>query len=183
MNTVAKIEHLICNVNGLDIFERTDVADNHIHCSLDLLRKGLELASIQNVPFARYPVAFDHAISTDRCVETTEADRIVMWQRPTRAGATRMVLGRQPDPTNEMLIVVCQDTDKDNRLTIVTAYTGKPGTKEPWDPNFRSEEERKAAEAFWSNHALIPTEEELTQMVADGVITAEEAKAEMERRA
>jgi len=183
MNTVAKIEHLIANVKGLDIFERTDVPDNHIHCNLDLLREGLELAGIQDVPFARYPVVFDHAISTDRCVKTTEADRIVMWQRPTRAGATRMVLGRQPDPTNEMLIVVCQDTDNGGRLTIVTAYTGKPGTKEPWDPNFRSEEERKAAEAFWATHALIPTAEELDQMISDGVITAEEAKQEMERRA
>lgn len=183
MNTVAKIEHLITNVKGLDIFERTDVADNHIHCSLEVLREGLELAGIQDVPFARYPITFDHPIATDRCVEVNAADRVVMWKRPTRAGATPMVLGREADPTNEMLIVVCQDTDNNNRLTIVTAYTGKPGTKEPWDPNFRSEEERKAAEAFWSNHALIPTAEELDQMLADGVITAEEAKAEMERRA
>ena len=183
MNMVSKIPHLICNIDGFDIFERTDIPDNHIHCDLNVLREGLELAGIQDVPFARYPVVFDHAVSTDRCVETTNADRIVMWQRPTRAGATRMVLGRNADPTNEMLIVICQDTDNNNRLTIVTAYTGKPGTKEPWDPNFRNEEERAAAIAFWANHALIPTAEELAQMVTDGVITEAEAKQEMERKA
>ena len=177
------IQHLICNVNGLNVFERSDVADNHIHCDLDLLREGLELAQIKDVPFERYPVTFDRPIATDRCVEVTAADHVVMWQRPTRAGATPMVLGREADPTNEMLIVICQDTDNNNRLTIVTAYTGKPGTKEPWDPNFRNEEERAAAVAFWATHALIPTAEELAQMVSDGVITAEEAKQEMERRA
>lgn len=182
INYVEKIPHLIATINGIDVFERTDIPDNHIHCDMEVLREGLELAGIQDVPFARYPVVFDRPIATDRCIEVTAADHIVMWQRPTRAGATPMVLGREADTTNEMLIVICQDTDNNNRLTIVTAYTGKPGTKEPWDPNFRNEEEREAAIAFWANHALIPTAEELERMVADGVITAEESKAEMERR-
>ena len=176
-------KHLIGVYNGQEVYERSDIPDNHIHCGIALLKDALGMAGIENVPFRRYNVEFDTAVGTDRCVHVNENDTVVMWQRPTRAGKTPMVISpKEAEPTNNVFIVMCKDTDNDGRLTIATAYTGNPGTKEPWD-NFDSEAEQKAAAEYWSCRALIPTAEELAQMISDGVITAEEAKQEMERRA
>lgn len=163
-------DHLIGVYNGNEVYERSDIPDNHIHCGMALLKDALGMAHVENVPFRRYNVEFDAPVGTDRCVKVDANDTIVMWQRPTRSGKTPMVISpKEAEPTNNVFVVMCQDRDNNNRLTVATAYTGNPGTKEPWD-HFDTEAEQKAAAEYWSCRALIPTAEELAQMKSEGVI-------------
>ncbi len=74
-----------------------------------------------------------------------------------------MVLGRDPEPCNNLCIVLRRiNNSKHSRkrsgqteYQLVTAYVGNYLVKTPDDPHIANEEERKRCLDFWSNHALI----------------------------
>ena len=113
--------------------------------------------------FLRETVDLGRVIGVDHLVKTDDHDHCVKMVRGNRPGATRFVLGREAEPTTKVTIVACIDRDPGETQglwCLVTLFEGEPGEREPWDSSLKTEEAKAKAEAFWKNHALVPTEEE-----------------------
>src|SRR5665213_221559 len=55
------------------------------------------------------------------CVATTATDRIVYAHRHDRAGPTRFVLDREPEPTNHVIVALLRDKDKEGTMILLSA--------------------------------------------------------------
>jgi hypothetical protein len=87
------------------------------------------------------------------CVATNPTDQIVYAQRVGRAGYTRFVMEKQPQPTSHITIVAKHLSG--GSIQLITAYMGRKATPEPWDRRVRSILEQQGSRLFWDNHALI----------------------------
>jgi hypothetical protein len=85
------------------------------------------------------------------CVATEPGDEIVCAQRPGRAGLTRWVKNRRPEPCTTVMVVVAQEPAG---YVCLTAFVGGGSEPEPWD--FRA---TSRSMEFWQTHALIWGEE------------------------
>lgn len=151
--------------DGKEVYVRMDTEDSHIHCAMPTLRQALSRLELGEKKFMRFQVPFDYTVGKDRCVEVSEADTVVLWQRPGRAGKTPMVLNRATEATQQLNVVIAYDETLE-RHVVVTAFLGRYAPQEPWDPNVR---DREASEKFWASHALVPTIAELSAMKKAGV--------------
>lgn len=106
-------------------------------------------------PFQMVTVDMGRTIGTDMCVSTGPDDKIVWQARKGRTTPSRMVLGREPEPTSLVTVGIC--TDDDGLETVFTAFPGQLAPKELHDPRLK-EEERAEAETFWATHALVAEE-------------------------
>ena len=92
---------------------------------------------------------FGQSIGQTICVETHEGNDIVFAQRPNRAGLTRFVKNREPEPCST--VVVCLKRAREGGYILLTAYIGHRTPAEPWDTEWATEQ----SVPFWNTHALI----------------------------
>ncbi len=138
-----------------DGFKVYDRPTSHCHTDRVVLVDALLRIHHGTPAFAKHLVEFDHPIAKSTCVPTRAGDQIVFAKRPKRNGWTRFVLGRTPEPTCIVTIILKRREENPNELILIASY---PGTAEPepWD--------RHATEgsvAFWATHALCWGSEEV----------------------
>lgn len=139
--------------NGYEVY--TLVNDEHMAAHSEVCEEHIKeaIAKIDHhAPFGIYEVDLGREIGVDNCVETSEDDDIRMEYRVSRKSRSRIVYGREPEPTSKIVVGICTDDDK--KETVFTAFYGKLAPKELSDPRL-SDDERPKAEAFWATHALV----------------------------
>lgn len=153
--------------NGIPVYEHPVASHSHRR---DLDREAIgKLVVDKGQTFIRETVDLGRIIGVDHLVETADGDLIAYARRGNRAGDTRFVLNREAAPTSKVTIVACVDRDPGETqglLCLVTLFEGEPGDREPWDQNLKTPEAKAQAEAFWANHALVPTKEERKTLFA-----------------
>lgn len=173
------INPIAISANNIEIFARAE-GDKHYHrpdLHIEALKK-IELPINGGFKFA--VIDMGHIIGVDHLVETTPEDTIIYLKRGNRSGFSRMVLNRKADETQFVTAILCKNTDPadpdflpgtEGKWVLVTLFEGNPGEKEPWDRAFtKSDENPEVAKAlakswaFWANHALVPTPEELADI-------------------
>ena len=138
--------------NGFEVFGIID--DQHMithSISEEHLAEAIERVELAP-PFGFYTIDLGRVVGTSDLVKTTPEDDIRMECRPGRDLPSRMVYGRDPEPTSLVTVGIC--TDDDGLETMFTAFYGELSPKELSDPRL-SDAERPEAEAFWSTHALV----------------------------
>ena len=125
-----------------------DRADSHIHSGVQpFLAAAFASINSQGHGFIAEDVDFGINIGQIICVETQPGDGIVFAQRVGRAGLSRFVRNRQPEPTSYVAVVLKQIPDGSYELR--SAYLGQLSQPEPWD-KYATKESLE----FWLKHAL-----------------------------
>ena len=136
-----------------------DRRHSHVHYEDGLtdekIRKAISLISV-TCPCGKTQdttVHFDETVGRSSCIALTdELRKRVQWiQRPGRDGLTPVLPGVPSVPVNTLTLVLLRTSEEE--AVLLTAYAGEKASPEPWSPSL-TDEEREAAEAFWSNHAL-----------------------------
>jgi hypothetical protein len=143
----------------------------------------------ENSTFFRGTIDLDRIIGKDHLVETNAEDTIVYLQRGNRPGKSRMVL-KEADDTSFVTIIACVAREEEGtpaelvgKWILVTLFEGKPGEREPFDRAFENgnnPEGKAAAEAFWANHGLVPTEAERIKILEDFDVDVDDIKENIE---
>ena len=114
-----------------------------------VLPEALARVRSEGRKFIEEEVEFGHVVGNTICVTTTDKDQIVWAQRPGRRGQSRFVVGRKPEPTTKLMVVLKWAADLD-RYLLITAFFGAKAEPEPWDRHATS-----SSKAFWDTHALV----------------------------
>lgn len=136
---------------------------SHIHCPLYWLEKAISKSTIQDLQYQRIECEFDREYGKTQCVQTTDADNIVYLQRGRRAGLTRYVVGREPEPTRYLTFFLLRGDQ--GEFVLITAFWGKGSEPEPWDEKAFAKDPRgyenakQASIEFWAHHALVISNE------------------------
>ncbi|MBQ8299162.1 MAG: hypothetical protein IJX99_04740 [Clostridia bacterium] len=155
-------------MDNVKVFQRVDTDAEHIHCSREALADAISRITVGAAPFSRHTISLDHVVGHDRCVKVAPEDKIVMWQRPGRSGKTPMFASAKSQvETKDVNVVLCFDNEELCEYVVITAFTGVDAPQEPWDPRVRNLE---FSTKFWAEHALVPTEEEISLMKAEGIL-------------
>lgn len=143
--------------DGKAVYDRED--GSHFHTeggmSPELLASALSIIDTKDRPFVLEQVDFDRPVGEQTCVPVGPDDEIEMVFRKGRSGPTPMVKNREPIPCNSTVVILCKENPDSDFYRLVTSYVGELATREPWDPNISSEEEKKTCEEFWNTHALL----------------------------
>jgi len=132
--------------DGFPVFDRPT---SHHHVTGELLAAIISRVSLARRDFAKERVTFDQVVGVSECVATTPSDTVVFAQREHRAGLTRFVMHRQPEPCRSAIAIFKRMRDRPGYL-LVTAFVGEAAEPEPWDRNATP-----ASRTFWSTHALV----------------------------
>lgn len=137
------------------VYRRTDTADDHIHNFSDEWAVEDALKQITTSgSFIRRTLDMGRTIGVSALCYEPDESKVFYAQRGDRAGMSRMV-DREGDQTSQITVVLCQDSDHDNRWTVVTAFPGEQGEREPFDASIQDKPEALArSKAFWATHAL-----------------------------
>jgi len=130
---------------------------SHAHIEGGYLRQAFGMIDAGDRDFVIEQVQFHHYIGDAHCVETTAEDEPNITQacRVGRAGLTRFVSGRQPEPTQDITIILLRPEEA-GRMVLISAWPGVKAEPEPWDERLKTDPEAKArSEAFWAGHALL----------------------------
>ncbi len=139
--------------SGESVFDRNR---SHLHGTVrDFLAEAFGKTECLGRDFIAEQVDLGRIIGHGGRVKTTDADDIVYARRYGRKGLSRFVLGRSPDPTCYVTIVLKRDGLSEDFLCL-TAYVGPKSEPEPWDVHATP-----ASLEFWQNHALIWDGEEI----------------------
>lgn len=76
-------------------------------------------------------------------------------RRIGRDQASRVVVGEQGPEVSTIAVLAFVDKADFSTYVLITAFVGDLAPREPWDPNFESDAERKEALEFWSRNALV----------------------------
>lgn len=141
--------------DGLWVFDRTD---SHLHLDAEAyVADALALVILGDREFAVECVDFQRQIGWSTCVRTGFDDQIVYAVRKGRAGHTRFVLGRQPEPCRLLTVILRRGSESaPGTATLVSAFVGGKTAREPFDPR-ATEDDR----AFWATHALVWDEQSI----------------------
>ena len=143
--------------NGSKVFMGYKCAQHmeaHSEVSLVDIREALSKIDMKGETFYINHVDLGRVVGKSGCVPITPKDKVRMYYRKNREGMTPFVFGREPVPTSCIVVGVCYDA-RQARYKLVTAFYGNLATREPWDRNIESPEERAACVEFWNTHALI----------------------------
>jgi len=164
INPIAK------SANGIEVFLHPESHSHRPDLNGEVISK---ITLPEDNTFFRTTVDLGHVIGKDHLVETKPEDTIIYFQRGNRPGKSRMVL-KEADDTSFVTIIACVAHEEEGtpaelvgKWILVTLFEGKPGEREPFDRSFadgKNPEGKAAAEVFWSNHALVPTKEEMEQI-------------------
>lgn len=142
--------------NGKEIYSRSDYEDNHIHNDFinEEVVKTIISKIIVSKPFEKFTVDIGKPVGRTALVETNDDDEVFFMRRGDRPGFSRMIKGEKKT-TTIATVIICKDKENNDRFTIVTAFPGEAGEKEPWDPSIKNEDELNRSKKFWSCHALV----------------------------
>lgn len=137
---------------------------SHLHASVaGLLPEAFARISSGGAQFLAHEVDFGRIVGETTCVPTGEGDEVVWAQRPGRRGMTRFVKNRDPEPASTVVLILKRDRFEPYYV-LVTAFVGRQGGLEPWDPR-ACKEDRK----FWEGHALVYGSEPILPETETGV--------------
>ena len=134
-----------------------DRYNSHLHCDLETVAEALSNIEVSG-DFGIYQYTSQRT-GPCYCVEVTDEDQVFYQTRPRRKGPSKMVLNREPEQVNTLVLVLMRAEDI---YVLITAYWGTKGEPEPWDElAFRKdprgyEVAKAASEDWWKNRALIP---------------------------
>lgn len=126
-----------------------DRHQSHLHADETLLAGALSRIDSRGRDFLAEQVDLGEQVGFTSCVATTEADEVVYAFRPHRAGPTRFVLNRQPEPTESVSVILKRD-EEPNKMVLISAWAGGLSEPEPWDMHATP-----ASAKFWKSHALV----------------------------
>ena len=144
--------------DGAEVYDR---AESHLHeeggLTPELISTTLGAIDTEGRNFLKEVVNYEQPVGMQTCVEVSPDDDIVMVYRKRRSGRTPLVKNREAKPCNSVVTILKKDDSaKDkNVYEMITSYVGEDSPKEPWDPNFQSEDERKHSQDFWKSHAIV----------------------------
>lgn len=142
--------------DGYEIYDRKDShIQNKSGVTKELLSIAFKRMYANGANFKKKEIHFSGPIGFNQCLETTEADEIIMVYRKGRQGMTPMVKGRTPNLSNTLTVIIKRDEKIPNRYNLITCYIGESSLREPWDKSIRTQEELKASETYWKTHALV----------------------------
>jgi hypothetical protein len=128
----------------------------------EVLEHALSQIAAEGRDFIREEIAFDRSIGVTTCVVTGPKDKIVYAVRPKRTGATRFVVGREPEPCSHLVVIVKKEMDDVQGVifVLITIFVGRLAKPEPFDAkafSHCSEPEVARAESltFWETRALL----------------------------
>lgn len=135
--------------DGLWVFDRSN---SHLHPEAEpYLADALAVITLGEREFAVECLDFQRPIGWAHCVATAPGDQIVYAVRKGRAGHTRFVLGRQPEPSRLLTVILRRGPESaPGTATLVSAFVGGTTAREPFDPRATDDDR-----AFWATHALI----------------------------
>jgi len=91
----------------------------------------------------------EHPVGMANIVETGSTDRIVWAKKDSGCGYSRLVVGRQPAPTDTVTMIIKRRHEAPGKFILLNAWCGiEP--PELWHDD-RSEE----SDRFWENHAFL----------------------------
>lgn len=127
----------------------------HPDVTLEHIKEAL---SNINYPIGNFyigTVNLGRTIGKHLCVNITKENknRVQMLYRKGRSGRTPIILDGEGNDTPFITLGIAKDNE--GKLRLFTAWYGTKATREPWDKNIESEQERKECEIFWSTHALV----------------------------
>ena len=95
-------------------------------------------------------------IGKSYCVPITDENRnqVRMLYRQGKNGRTPIILNGPGKETSLVTMIVVKDERNKGLFRVCAAWYGMQASREPWDHNIQSDEERAESEAFWSTHAL-----------------------------
>lgn len=138
--------------SGQSVFDRHD---SHLHGEIvNLLSEAFGKIFLTGEQFSVQEVDLGRIVGETICVSTSVDDEIVFAKRPKRAGLTRFVKNRQPNPTSSV-VVILKAMDEGGYI-LITTFAGSRSEPEPWDRNATE----KSVE-FWNTHALLWGKEEI----------------------
>lgn len=145
--------------DGQDVFVLAENEHMAAHAAVSeaILGEGVGKIEVNGRPFLMDTVDLGRIVGVDDCVAVTDADDVRLLQRKSRRGLSRIVFGREAEPTRLLTIGICLDDD--GLLTVFTGFFGAKAPKEPWD--CKNDNERSESEAFWATHALVYNPEAL----------------------
>jgi hypothetical protein len=141
--------------------------NSHLHGRIeDLVAEALSRIASRGRNFIEEAVDFGRPIGETICVATNERDQIIFAKRLRRNGHSRFVLGRQPEPCSNLMIVLKATGQDKGEFVLITAFVGHKPQPEPWDERYFSQqinptEAIKRAQEFWAKNALIFGAEEI----------------------
>lgn len=130
-------------------------SDSHLHGSVGAFLWEA-LAWMNSDGRDRFVEAWADAVTIGKTVlvRTKRDDEIVYAKRPGRAGPTRFVRDRAPEPSSQVTVVLAREHD--DTYHCLSAWIGRPSEPEPWD-----ERATERSREFWAEHALIWGAEEV----------------------
>lgn len=138
---------------------KAEVKPGYVDVSDELLVQALAWVSSQDRQFLKVQVNFPQAIGYTTCVETDTNDENIFYaKRPGRAGYSRLIVGRDPEPCSSV-VVILKMADTAGIYVLITAYIGLDAPHEPWDPHIQGDfRQRQRSLAFWRRHAFVADE-------------------------
>ncbi len=136
----------------------------HLHADgvADLLETALARISCDRRYFIKEVIDFGRVVGCTDCVllDESDASNVFYAQRPKRAGFTKFVRHRDPQPCSSIVIIMTLDRENSAQFNLVTAFIGALPEPEPWDERaFVREIDPDAARArameFWLHRALV----------------------------
>ena len=165
LNTIA------VSANGTPVYSHPESHSHRPDLNAEVISK---IVLPEDNTFYRNTIDIGRVVGKDHLVETDKDDIIVYLRRGNRPGESRMVL-KPADDTSFVTIIACVAQEGDDtpaelvgKWVLVTLFEGKQGEREPFDKAFadgKNPEGLEKAEEFWETHALVPTEEELKQII------------------
>ncbi len=148
-----------CLASGEPVVDRFNShLQSHGLCA-EVLVTALSQINSGSRPFMIEEIGFDHVVGNTVCVSTGATDQIVFAQRPKRAGLTRFVVNRHPEPCRSVVCILKTAESPDRgSYVLITAFIGGKPEPEPWDERalFRGGFEAvRRSQDFWANHALV----------------------------
>ena len=159
--------HFLGNTaNGLPVFDRANSHYADHGFSKETMRKALSKIT-QTSQFEKHVVNMGEQVGFTNCVAVSDEDQVVMAVRKKRFGPTPMVLNREPESCNSVVIILKKGYDDEGEYFIlITAFVGSGSEPEPWDRQLvPGSKEHKKAVIFWQTHALLYDEEVIDYII------------------
>ena len=105
--------------------------------------------------FTRQEVNMGRTVGKTGLVRVGYEEKMMFAYRKGREGPTRVVPASTPKADTSIVSIVA-GKDEEGSWILYTAFLGILGTREPWDPNIETQEERDEALRFWCHqYALV----------------------------
>lgn len=165
MNNKAKknrknLNYLGITANNVPVFDRANSHFEDHNFSKEIMVEALSKIT-QVSQFEKHVVNMGKIIGVTSCVQIKEGEQVIMAVRKKRLGPTPMVLNREPEPCESIVVILkkCYD-DEGMYFILITAFVGKGSEPEPWDKQLKpGSPEYMCSVKFWQTHALIYDEE------------------------